>query len=158
MICKRDFGKMAGTALTGLSIALASAVPAQAAETPNPKLSHNQVVGQSQTVTYSDGTTVTGVMADDGQNVQLYLNEEYVKTASLEELAEAAKMAESTQSGGVQLRSACGHVLNGVAAANGLLWTAAGLTAGTGNLPAAAVAGVSGVATSAIIGVAGAEC
>ena len=152
MICKRDFGKMAGTALTGLSIALASAVPAQAAETPNPKLSHNQVVGQSQTVTYSDGTTVTGVMADDGQNVQLYLNEEYVKTASLEELAEAAKMAESTQSGGVQLRSACGHVLNG------LLWTAAGLTAGTGNLPAAAVAGVSGVATSAIIGVAGAEC
>lgn len=158
MICKRAFGKMAGTALVGLSIALASTVPAQATETPNPKLSHNQVAGQSQTVTYSDGTTVTGVMADDGQNVQLYLNGEYVKTASLEELAAAAKMAESAQSGGVQTRSACGHVLNGVAAANGLLWTAAGLTAGTANLPAAAVAGGAGVVTSGIIGIAGAEC
>ncbi|WP_014522939.1 hypothetical protein [Corynebacterium pseudotuberculosis] len=45
-----------------------------------------------------------------------------------------------------------------MAAANGMLWVAAGLSAGTANLPAAAVAGIAGVVTSGIIGIAGAEC
>ncbi|VEH08902.1 Uncharacterised protein [Corynebacterium kutscheri] len=158
MITERTFGKMTGTILVGLSVAFASAAPAQATEIPNSKLSHNQAAEKNQTITYSDGTTVTAVMTEDGQNVQLYLNGEYVKTASLEELAVAAKTAESAQSGDIQPRSACGHILNGLAAANGLLWVAAGLTAGTGNLPATAVAGVAGVVTSGIIGAAGAEC
>lgn len=154
----RFCGKVAGVMLIGLTVAFAPAMSAQAVEVPGAELSQNQAAETTQTITYSDGTIVTGVMTEDRSSVRLYLNGEYVKTASLEELVVAAKTAEAAQSGGVQLRSACGHVLNGVAAANGMLWTAAGLTAGTGNLSAAAVAGVAGLVTSGIIGAAGAEC
>ncbi|UTO24536.1 hypothetical protein LJU02_00270 [Corynebacterium pseudotuberculosis] len=139
--------------MTGVAVA-----PAHATEPVNYSLTQPQQAEKTQTVTYSDGTTVTGVLTEDGKNVRLYLNGEYAKTASLVELAEASKLAQSSDPNPVQLRSACGHILNGVAAANGMLWVAAGLSAGTANLPAAAVAGIAGVVTSGIIGIAGAEC
>ncbi|AFK15707.2 hypothetical protein CP258_00275 [Corynebacterium pseudotuberculosis 258] len=63
--------------MTGVAVA-----PAHATEPVNYSLTQPQQAEKTQTVTYSDGTTVTGVLTEDGKNVRLYLNGEYAKTAS----------------------------------------------------------------------------
>lgn len=111
----------------------------------------------SQTIRYTDGNELTAVLDSSEENVAIYLNGAYVKSVPVSELQTKTQELQDTVFK-YSDRSACGHALNAVAAANGALWVVAGLSAGTANLPAAAVAGTEGVVTSAIIGAAGAEC
>lgn len=103
------------------------------------------------------GTTLVGLSGPLASVVPAQAAEEPNSKLSGNQVA-AARAAKSAQAGAVQTRSTCGHVLGGVAATNGLPWAAAGLTARTGNLPAAAVADVAGAVTLGIIGAAEEEC
>ena len=136
-----------------------SMAQANGAEAPSPKpAEHSNVANSGQkveTLRSEDGKKLTAKWDETSDKVELYVDGEYKNTVKMSEL-KAQYRQEVEQNDQLVLESRCGHILNGVAIANGLLWTAAGTMVPAG--PAALVPGAAGVVTSGIIGVAGAMC
>lgn len=140
--------------LSPLSITQANSVEALLPELTG----QNNVADNGQkveTLLSEDGTQLTVKWDEATDKVDLYVDDEYTSSISMSELKTQYQQKMKQRNRFVP-KSRCGHILNGVAVANGLLWAAAGVTVPAG--PAALVPAVGGVVTSGIIGIAGATC
>lgn len=143
------------TATALVAIGMGSAQAQESETYPGSSISVLEQDRTEELVHPETGQVLTAVLHDDERKIDLYVDGIFVRTISM---TEARQLTEEValQNPTVTTRSACGHLINGLAAANSALWLAAGATVPTG--AGAAVTGTAGIVTSGILGVAGIYC